>query len=54
MTDKFDKLQARVCSICGRPMGTVAFTLLLKWLGFTGHYAHPRCINREQRKRKLR
>jgi hypothetical protein len=46
------KPQARVCAICGKAGGTLAFTLPLKWLGIAGHYAHPACLKRAQRERQ--
>ena len=45
-------LKPRVCAVCGRPGGTVACTLTLKWLReadasvvpHDGDYAHLKCI----------
>jgi len=51
-------IQERICSICHKPGGT-AYTMLLKWLGYKGYYAHFTCIrlaqirhNRAQNARK--
>jgi len=46
-------LKARVCAICGRAGGTLAFTLPLRWLGIPGNYAHPACLDKAKRGTQL-
>lgn len=42
-------LVARVCVFCGKPRGTVAYTLAIKALGRTGDYAHTVCLRKARK-----